>query len=96
MTLPYRKPAIAHDPPITRPVIDLALDGSMDDEAIIIDGVRLKVDNPVPGLDAITKLESIFWRLCKMRDELQTLRNGNIELAAKLNKIIESIPGRFR
>jgi hypothetical protein len=38
----------------------------------------------------------VFHRLCKMRDELQTLRNSNIELAVKLDKIIESIPGRFR
>ena len=75
---------------MTRPVIDLALDGSMDDEALIIDGVRLVPDDA--GEDHYDRLSAVFHRLCKIRDELQSLRNGNIELAAKLHKIIESIP----
>ena len=79
---------------MTRPVIDLALDGSPGDEALLIDGERLVPDDA--GEDHYDRLSIVFHRLCKMRDELQTLRNSNIELAAKLNKIIESIPGRFR
>jgi hypothetical protein len=77
---------------MTRPPIDLALDGTPHNEALIIDGERLVPDDA--GEDHYDRLSVVFHRLCKMRDELQTLRNSNIELIGKLGAIIESIPRR--
>jgi hypothetical protein len=55
-------------------VIDIALDGSIDDEALVIDGVRLVVQ-PVGGEDRYKRLQRIFWQLCQIRDELQARRD---------------------
>jgi hypothetical protein len=71
---------------VTRPPIDLALDGSPGDEALLIDGVRLVVQ-PVGGEDRYKRLQRIFWMLCQLRDELRERRDWEKEVNAHIARI---------
>lgn len=83
--LPYKHRVVAAPPREAVQPIDLAFDGSPDDIAIIIDGVRLA---PVDQSDdSFEDLQLVFYRLCKLRDEVMARRNWEKEVMAHLSKV---------
>lgn len=67
----HKRFAYAASREVTQPV-DLVLDGSPDDIAIIIDGIRLR---PLDVSDAgFVELQSVFHQLVALRDELVSWR----------------------
>ena len=63
---------------MTQP-IDLVLDGSVGEEAIVIEGLRL-----VAAEAGYEDLQWVFHRLCKLRDELTSRRNWEKEVISHL------------
>lgn len=63
--------------------IDFALDGSPDDPALLINGVRL-VDSEHNGDLAYERLREVFNILNRLRDDLQSLDSWAKEMTAHL------------
>lgn len=65
-----------------RQPIDLVLDGTPGNEALIIDDLRLS--NPDAGYEG---LQRVFRRLCALRDEVVSRRNWEKEVVAHLSEL---------
>lgn len=64
-------------------IIDLALDGTPGDAALIVDGVRL-VDAIQPGDESYEDLRIVFNKLVRMQNELLSLRKWKADVEAHL------------
>lgn len=66
---------------MTQP-IDLVLDGTPGDEAIVINGTRLTLKT-----DDYPTLSRVFYRLCDLRDELVARRGWERDVARHLDDL---------